>query len=44
MVNESGLVLGLSQGDGNPIKTGEGLLTQISWNGNEFSQISGSIA
>ena len=44
MVNESGLVLGLSQGDGNPIKAGEGLLTQISWNGNEFSQISGSIS
>jgi hypothetical protein len=44
MVNESGLVLGLSQGGGNPIKAGEGLLTKISWNGNEFPQMSGSIS
>ena len=44
MVNESGLVLGISQDNGNPIKAGEGLLTQISWNGNEFPQISGLIS
>ncbi len=44
MVNDSGLVLGLSQVDGNPIDAGEGLLTQISWNSNEFTQISGSIS
>mgnify|MGYP001327460428 CR=1 FL=1 len=30
-VNNSGLVIGLAQGTGNPIPAGEGLLTQIPW-------------
>ena len=43
-VNESGLVVGLAQGTGDPIQAGEGLLTKIHWNGGEFPQISGSIS
>ena len=43
-VNDSGLVIGLAQGTGNPIPAGEGLLTQIAWNGGEFSQLSGTVS
>ena len=39
-----GLVIGLAQGTGNPIPAGEGLLTQIPWNGGDFSQISGQVS
>ena len=43
-VNDSGLVIGLAQGTGNPIPAGEGLLTQIPWNGGDFSQLSGPVS
>ena len=43
-VNDSGLVIGLAQGTGSPIPAGEGLLTQIPWNGGEYSQLSGSVS
>ena len=42
-VNDSGLVVGLVHGIGEPIPAGEGLLTQVTWNGGTFQQISGSI-
>lgn len=43
-VNDSGLVVGLAHGTGNPIFGGDGLLTQIIWNGGDFPQLSGSIS
>ena len=43
-VNDSGFVIGLAQGTGSPIPAGEGLLTQIPWNGGEYSQLSGSVS
>ena len=43
-VSGSGLVIGLAQGTGEPIKAGEGLLTKIAWNGGSFTQISGSVS
>ena len=43
-VNGSGLVIGIAQNTGDPIKAGEGLLTKIPWNGGSFSQISGSVS
>ena len=42
-VNDSGLVIGLSQQTGNPIPAGEGLLTSIVWNVQELNQLSGII-
>ena len=42
-VNDSGLVVGLAQGTAEPIPPGEGLLTQIPWNGNIQSNLSGTI-
>ena len=43
-VNDSGLVVGLVHGIGQPIPAGEGLLTQLTWNGGTFQQISGTIS
>ena len=43
-VNDSGLVVGLAHGIGNPIPAGEGLFTQVTWNGDSFPQLSGQIA
>ena len=43
-VSESGLVIGLAQETGSPIKAGEGLLTKIPWSGGSSSQISGSVS
>jgi hypothetical protein len=43
-VNDSGMVIGLAQGTGNPIPAGEGLLTQIPWNGGDFSQLIGTVS
>ncbi len=42
-VNDSGLVIGLAQQTGNPIPAGEGVLTSIGWNVQEFNQLSGTI-
>jgi hypothetical protein len=42
-VNEDGLVIGLSQQAINPIQPGEGLFTQIQWNIEDITQISGDI-
>ena len=43
-VNDSGLVVGLAHGIGNPIPAGEGLLTQVTWNGENFPQLSGFLS
>ena len=43
-VNDSGFVIGLSQGTGSPIPAGEGLLTEIPWNIGNFPQISGKVS
>ena len=42
-VNDSGLVIGLAQGTGEPIPGGEGILTQISWSVENSSEVSGNI-
>jgi len=42
-VNDSGLVIGLAQGTGEPITGGEGILTQISWSIENSSEVSGNI-
>ena len=42
-VNEDGLVIGLSQQAINPIQPGEGLFTQVQWNIEDITQISGDI-
>ena len=42
-VNDSGLVIGLAQGTGDPILGGEGILTQISWSVENSSEVSGNI-
>ncbi len=42
-VNDSGLVIGLAQGTGEPIPGGEGILTQISWSVENSSELSGNI-
>ena len=43
-VNDSGLVIGLAQGTGDRIPAGEGLLTQIPWNGGDFPQLAGYLS
>ena len=43
-VNDSGLVIGMAQGTGNPIPGGEGLLTQIPWNLGVLGQASGHVS
>ena len=43
-INDSGLVIGFSQGTGAPIPGGEGLLTQISWSSQNSSEVSGNIS
>ena len=43
-VNDSGVVIGLSQQTGNPIPAGEGILTSIIWNVQELDQMTGSIS
>jgi len=43
-VNDSGLVIGMAQGTGNPIPGGEGLLTQIPWNLGSLGQVSGHVS
>ena len=42
-LNNSGFVVALSQGAGNPIQAGEGVFTQIEWNIEELPQVSGLI-
>ena len=42
-LNNSGFVVALSQGDGNPIQPGEGVFTQVEWNIEELPQVSGII-
>ena len=37
------LVIGLAQGTGEPILPGEGLLTQIPWNGSNYPELAGSM-
>ena len=43
-VNDSGVVIGLSQQTGNPIPAGEGILTSLIWNIQELDQMTGSIS
>lgn len=43
-VNDSGLVVGMAQGTGNPISGGEGLFTQIPWNIEQLGNPSGSVS
>ena len=43
-INDSGLVIGLAQGTGAPIPGGEGILTQIHWNPQNSSEVSGNIS
>ena len=42
-LNNSGFVVALSQGNGNPIQPGEGVFTQIEWNIEDLPQVSGLI-
>ena len=43
-VNDSGLVVGMAQGTGNPISGGEGLFTQIPWNIEQLGNAYGSVS
>ena len=43
-VNDSGLVIGMAQGTGDPIPGGAGLLTQIPWNMGDLGQVSGLVS
>ena len=43
-VNDSGIVIALSQNTGAPLPAGEGILTQIYWNGSELPEISGTLS
>ena len=43
-VNDSGLVVGMAQGTGNPISGGEGLFTQIPWNIEQLGDAYGSVS
>ena len=42
-MNENGMLIGLAQYLGNPLPPGEGILTNIYWNGNQIENISGQI-
>ena len=42
-INNNGLLIGLSQDLGSPIPPGEGLLTNIEWNGDQINNLSGEI-